>query len=143
MCRDRGDGGKRMSDTWVYKPHGLHGQPFNSSRCKASVSFDSRMVGFHQCQRKPWKDGWCKQHHPDSVKKRREEQQQRWKQKQENTPARRVARRAEVMEKNYEELRERYNRLIVALNSGLRGNGAAMETVRGIVDEGTVERRVG
>lgn len=27
----------------------------------------------HRCTRKDWKDGYCKYHHPDSVKKRRED----------------------------------------------------------------------
>ena len=37
--------------------------------CKASVT-DPWAIQVRQCSRKPWKDGWCKQHHPDEEKKR-------------------------------------------------------------------------
>lgn len=34
---------------------------------------------FHsQCSRKAWKDGYCKQHHPDTVKARRKKQREKW-----------------------------------------------------------------
>lgn len=44
--------------------------------------------GWHsyQCTRKVWKDGYCKQHHPDSVKKRREETENRRHEQFENSP---------------------------------------------------------
>ncbi|MCP4410905.1 MAG: hypothetical protein GY807_24830 [Gammaproteobacteria bacterium] len=48
-------------------------QPLDPSRCKASVAQGGMRVGFYQCSRKAVKDGWCKQHHPDTEKKRREE----------------------------------------------------------------------
>lgn len=54
-----------------YRPHGPYDSPPRPDRCKASVPFGGRRVDFHQCLRKPVKDGWCKQHHPDSVAKRR------------------------------------------------------------------------
>lgn len=44
------------------------------------------MMGSHQCSRKPWKDGWCKQHHPDSEAKRREESMRRYQAKFANSP---------------------------------------------------------
>jgi hypothetical protein len=31
-----------------------------------------------QCSRKPWRDGYCKQHHPDTVKARNEASQARY-----------------------------------------------------------------
>ena len=51
----------------------------NSKRCKANV-----WVGFHthQCLRIAWKDGYCKQHHPDNVKQRQEESMARYEEKE-------------------------------------------------------------
>jgi hypothetical protein len=40
----------------------------NSCGCKALVWGEQR---FRSCSRQAWKDGWCKQHHPDTVAKRR------------------------------------------------------------------------
>lgn len=37
--------------------------------CQAIVH--GERVTMWQCRRKPWKDGFCKQHHPDSVAKRK------------------------------------------------------------------------
>lgn len=37
------------------------------NRCKESIFRDWHN---YQCQRKAWKDGYCKQHHPDEVKKK-------------------------------------------------------------------------
>ena len=34
--------------------------------------------GSHQCSRKPWKDGYCKQHHPDTVKSREAKRTAKW-----------------------------------------------------------------
>jgi len=34
--------------------------------------------GSHQCSRKPWKDGYCKQHHPDTVKYREAKRTAKW-----------------------------------------------------------------
>jgi hypothetical protein len=50
--------------------------------CKESI-----MHGFHlrQCSRNAVKDGYCTQHHPDSVKARRDKQDAEWKRKQENS----------------------------------------------------------
>jgi hypothetical protein len=38
------------------------------------------------CTRKPWKDGFCKQHHPDTVKKRQDDSMAAWKAKLEISP---------------------------------------------------------
>ena len=38
--------------------------------CKKSVHNPGGWT-FHQCRRKAWKDGYCKQHHPDSAEARR------------------------------------------------------------------------
>ena len=49
-----------------------------SGRCKEQV-WNGYTI--HLCLRKDWKDGFCKQHHPDSVKKRREDADARYKAK--------------------------------------------------------------
>lgn len=40
----------------------------------------------HQCKRKVWKDGCCKQHHPESIKKRCEVADKRYEEKQAKSP---------------------------------------------------------
>ena len=40
-------------------------------RCKEQVHDGSGLVSFHQCTRRTWKDGYCKQHHPDNKETRR------------------------------------------------------------------------
>lgn len=42
-----------------------------SGRCKERVW--NGQFSDYPCSRKDWKDGYCKQHHPDSVKKRRDD----------------------------------------------------------------------
>lgn len=51
---------------------------------------------FYQCSRKIWKDGYCKQHHPDSVKERRRKADERYAAKQ---GAIKVENKEEKMEK--------------------------------------------
>jgi hypothetical protein len=57
----------------------------DETKCKALVSSGpwSRQS---QCNRKEWKDGWCKQHHPDSVKARRELSDQRYEERKKHQP---------------------------------------------------------
>lgn len=40
----------------------------------------------HPCRRNAWKDGYCKQHHPDTVKARREESEKAYEEKQKKSP---------------------------------------------------------
>ena len=35
----------------------------------------------YQCQNKAWKDGFCKIHHPDTIKARRDKSAKRWEEK--------------------------------------------------------------
>lgn len=65
-----------------YSPYGPRDLPILPNRCKASVADGMR---FYQCRRKPWKDGWCKQHHPDTEAKRRAERKPRYQQKTEHS----------------------------------------------------------
>ena len=60
----------------------------NPLKCKNKV-YPSGMWGSfqgHQCHRNIWKNGYCKTHHPDTVKVRDETRKEIWKQKQENNP---------------------------------------------------------
>ena len=54
-----------------------------SEGCKQRIFGD---WNHYDCSRKAVIDGYCKQHHPDSVKKRREESDRKWSEKQANTP---------------------------------------------------------
>lgn len=54
-----------------------------NNKCKEYVS---KGMGLFLCSRRPWRDGYCKQHHPDAVKKREEESERRFRAKMDNTP---------------------------------------------------------
>ena len=56
----------------------------DDSKCKESVMWDS----WHsrQCTRKIWKDGFCKQHHPETVKARQEESARKWEERRKQEP---------------------------------------------------------
>jgi len=77
--------------SFEYKPQrDSYDAPVDPNRCRAAVSFGGRAVGFRQCLRKPWKDGWCKQHHPDTVAERRKRQDRMAQQRLENSPIMRL-----------------------------------------------------
>jgi hypothetical protein len=59
-----------------------------SDMCKKMVSAAGQWGTFHphQCTKKIWKDGWCKVHHPDSIKERNEQAMIRWNEKWETSP---------------------------------------------------------
>jgi hypothetical protein len=48
----------------------------SEEQCKEMVSAHSLYGSFHQhqCNRNAWKDGYCKQHHPDTVAESRAKQ---------------------------------------------------------------------
>jgi len=54
-------------------------------QCKEQV-WDSNGWRNKRCTRSAVKDGYCKQHHPETVKERREESDKRYKEKMENSP---------------------------------------------------------
>jgi hypothetical protein len=45
---------------------------FTTGDCAKAVENDGRWPGWHQCSRRAWKDGWCRQHHPETVHARQE-----------------------------------------------------------------------
>jgi hypothetical protein len=49
----------------------------NPDFCKEDVWHGNSFHGV-QCSRKPWKDGFCKQHHPANVQARREKRDAQW-----------------------------------------------------------------
>lgn len=78
----------------------------DNNRCKKIVW--STWHG-HQCRRKIWKDGYCKQHHPDTVKERDEARRKRWEEKQEISPWRllqKASERIKELEKENKKLKK-------------------------------------
>jgi lipopolysaccharide biosynthesis glycosyltransferase len=57
----------------------------NPHNCQKRV-YHGRFLLSSQCSRKPWKDGWCKQHHPDSVVARIEAADKRYEEKRKESP---------------------------------------------------------
>ena len=55
----------------------------DKSKCQVGILVNYK---FRQCRRKIWKNGYCKQHHPDTVKKRREESNRRYEEKRTHEP---------------------------------------------------------
>ena len=59
----------------------------DNSRCKEmGISDGSRSMRYHQCYNKPWKDGYCKIHHPDTVAARRKKSDEQYAIKQKQSP---------------------------------------------------------
>jgi len=56
---------------------------FDGKKCNFKV-FDG--WHYHPCSRNEWKDGYCKQHHPDSVAKRQQEAKARYEAKRKVDP---------------------------------------------------------
>ena len=76
-------------------------------RCKKFVSRGT-WARQGQCNRNAVKDGYCKQHHPDSVAKRNEESQKRWQEQYENSPhmqLKRALEKIKVLEAEIERLK--------------------------------------
>jgi hypothetical protein len=63
-------------------------------RCKETVYPNETYGAFHghQCTRNVWKDGYCKTHHPETVKARDEKRRQKWAEQQANSPYAAIAR---------------------------------------------------
>ncbi len=52
--------------------------PLDPTRCKAGVHSNDRISRYSQCARKPYKDGWCRQHHPDAEAERQRAADERY-----------------------------------------------------------------
>lgn len=80
-----------------------------TDRCMAKVRGSGTWSRFRHCTRKAKKEGYCTQHHPDSVKKREEEATRKWKEKQDNSVYARLEKalkRNRELEADYKELRD-------------------------------------
>lgn len=79
----------------------------DSKQCTAEVpgAVGWRLV---QCSRKAWKDGFCKQHHPDSVRERQAKSYRRFdeKMKRQNLPFEQLKRRTEALRETLWVLRQ-------------------------------------
>jgi hypothetical protein len=64
-----------------------------------------RFFYYHQCTRKPWKDGKCKVHHPDNIKAREEAREAESKQRWENSPTMKLVAALEKIKKLEREIK--------------------------------------
>ena len=69
----------------------------DETRCCKRV-YDSYSLIGHPCTRKVWKDGFCKTHHPETVKARQEESTRRYKEKWDNSPINKLGKRCQQFE---------------------------------------------
>ena len=82
----------------------------DEKRCKERVVPNERWGAFHahQCSRKIWKDGFCKQHHPETEKQRDARAREQWNAKNENSDRMKLKRayeRIKELEAEVERLR--------------------------------------
>lgn len=77
-------------------------------RCLEKVFPNEPWGGFHpyQCHKTVWKDGFCKIHHPDSVKMREEKSRRRWEEKQKRDPLAVALKTISQLKKENEELKK-------------------------------------
>jgi len=81
-------------------------------KCKATVYPKERYGSFHghRCHRFEWKDGYCKQHHPETQKLREEKSELKYKEKMERNPYRLLEKaeaRIKELEMEIEELKRK------------------------------------
>lgn len=96
----------------------------NKIKCKQTGIPESGKYGsfyHHSCIRNAWKDGFCKQHHPEEVKKRAKAQELRWEEKQKNSPLGRL----QVVVAENKELKK----LLFRLFEVFTGEGNSLEQV--------------
>ena len=69
----------------------------DETRCKETVYPNETWGSFHghQCRHKTWQDGYCRVHHPDTIKARQAESQKRHEAKRETNPRVRLFRATE------------------------------------------------
>lgn len=99
----------------VYEQNRWNRLAFDPEHCKAAVSNRERWGGSHQCARNPWKDGWCKQHHPDTEAQRAKETQERYERRQANSPSRKLA----DLRQEYEAILHQRDKLLEACKAAL------------------------
>lgn len=67
-----------------------YGAPFDPKRCAAAVAESDPSFNYRQCRRNAWKDGWCKQHHPETEEKQREAAKRRYEERRKRSPSMRL-----------------------------------------------------
>ena len=84
-----------------------------SEQCKEKIfhTWSSR-----NCSRKAVTDGYCKQHHPDSVKAARLKSEEKWARERENTPLAVARRTIESQGRRIKDLEEIIAELVAMLN---------------------------
>jgi len=72
-------------------------------RCEEQV-----MKGFHsyRCKRNEWKDGYCKQHHPDTVEARRKKSKEKYEEQKKQSPYYKLREAVERIKELEEEVKE-------------------------------------
>ena len=88
--------------------------PIDPARCKEAVYSGDIWSGYVPCSRKVWKDGYCKQHHPDTVAERKRKADEKWRLAQENSPYTRLEKaiaRVKQLEAERDLLREENEKL--------------------------------
>lgn len=79
-------------------------------KCTKRVSSQSGW-NFNQCSRNEWKDGFCKQHHPESVKKRDDERAVRCEEKRKRSPHHQLV----ILAEKHKALKEKVEDLILVI----------------------------
>jgi len=105
-----------------------------SEGCKKQIFGDWK---HYPCSRKAVIDGYCKQHHPDNVKKRREDSDNKWKEKQANTPLALALKKIKSQEGDIELLKVDNALLKVEVNKHHRIANKAVRDVQVLLDEKT------
>jgi aspartate oxidase len=82
---------------------------FNTKRCKETVFVS--LISSHQCRRNVWKDGYCKQHHPETKAAREEKREKRFQLKLESHPLRIAYKKMAELEKENKKLKRKITRL--------------------------------
>lgn len=80
-------------------------QPTYEDRCKQKV-WPNGSFSSHRCTRKSVKDGFCKQHHPDTVKERDEKQRLKYQERIDTHPLTLAHKQIEELKQQRDELRE-------------------------------------
>lgn len=75
----------------------------NINKCKERIG-DRTGFHFYQCTRNIWKDGYCKTHHPETVKERQEKSAKRWEERYNSNPLVAANKRIKELEEEVERL---------------------------------------
>lgn len=94
-------------------------QAIKKKRCSETVTSPDGWRTY-QCQRNATRDGFCKQHHPDSVAERDRQKDERFKKKQESSPWHRLARANEEIARQKKIIR-RLSRQVARLKAQIEG----------------------